>query len=127
MPGRVSTAGLKDRSPRDREAIGDRLSRLRRERGISQTDLGRKISVTQRMVSCYETGRIRVPSEMLLKIADLLKVSVYELLGRSVPRRSPRDPKLWKVVEKLESLPPKDRKVVFHYIETVTRKAAGRA
>lgn len=72
MPGRVSQ---KPRPPRSGvERMGDRLSRLRRERGVSQADLGKRIGVDQQIVSCYETYRVRVPAEVLLKIADVLKV-----------------------------------------------------
>lgn len=107
------------------EGIGGRLARLRQQRGLSQTEMGRKVGVTQRMVSCYETERIRIPAGMLLKIGDVLKVSVYELLGRASSGRAPKDKKLWKVIETLESLPPRDRKFILRTIETVAKAAGG--
>ena len=80
-----------------------------------------KIGDTQWMVSCYESERIRIPAGMLLKIADVLKVSVYELLGRASSGRAPRDKKLWKVLEKLEALAPRDQKVVLRTIDALAR------
>lgn len=122
MPGRVSAKLRPARAGAER--IGDRLSRLRRERGVSQSGLGERIGVDQQIVSCYETHRVRIPAEKLLKIADVLKVSVYELLGRAPSPRPPKDRRLWKVVEKLEALPPKDQRVVVRTIDALARDAA---
>lgn len=125
MPGRVT---LKSKPPATgAERLGDRLSRLRRERGISQAALGKRIGVRQRIVSCYENHLVRIPAETLLKIADVLKVSVYELLGRAPAQRTPKDRRLWKLVEKIEALPPRDQKVVFRTIDAVARTANGGA
>jgi ribosome-binding protein aMBF1 (putative translation factor) len=44
MPGRVSSKP--NGSSKKRESVGDRLSRFRRERGISQTELARRVGVT---------------------------------------------------------------------------------
>lgn len=109
-----------------KEQVGDRLSRLRRERGISQTDLGRRVGLDQRMVSCYETGRIRIPAETLLKIADVLHISVYELLGRASSTRPAISRPLREALEKIRGLPPSDQKAVLRYVDLVARDANGR-
>ena len=124
MPGRVTTRP--GPSPRKKEGPGDRLSRFRRERGISQSELAGRVGVTQRVMSYYESGRTRIPAEMLLRIADALKISVYEILGRAASNRSPKNKKLWKVLEKLEAMPPHDQKVVIRYIDAVARTGNGR-
>ena len=84
------------------------------------------MGVTQRVMSYYESGRTRIPAEMLLRIADALKISVYEILGRAASNRSPKNKKLWKVLEKLEAMPPHDQKVVIRYIDAVARTGNGR-
>ena len=84
------------------------------------------MGITQRIMSYYENGRTRIPAEMLLKIADALKISVYEILGRATSNRAPKNKKLWKVLEKLEAMPSHDQKVVLRYIDAVARTAGGR-
>lgn len=85
--GKIRPATL-SRSTRGRisrkcESVGSRISRQRRERGISQTDLGKRVGVSQRVMSYYEKGWTRIPAESLLEFGDALKVSNYELLSRS--------------------------------------------
>jgi hypothetical protein len=78
-------------------------------------------------MSYYEKGTTRIPPDTLLKIADVLKVSIYEILGRAASNRAPKSKKLWKVLEKLESLAPHDQKVVLRYIDAVAKDANGGA
>jgi transcriptional regulator with XRE-family HTH domain len=112
------------RSAKERQReVGERIARLRRDRGVSQGELGRKIGASQRVMSYYERGSTRIPAEALLKIADVLKVSAYEILGRAAPSRSPRNPRLWKLLEKIEALPRRDQKVVLRTIEAIARDA----
>jgi hypothetical protein len=53
---------------------------------------------------------------------------VYELLGRATASpRAPKNKKLWKVLEKIESLaPPHDQKAVLRYIDAVAKDSNGR-
>jgi hypothetical protein len=67
------------------------------------------------------------PIDTLVKIADVLKVSVYEILGRAASNRAPKNKKLWKVLERLEALPPHDQKVVLRYIDAVAKDSNGGA
>ena len=125
MAGRASKTAV--RWPRQ-DGVGARLARIRKERGLSQTELAERVGVIQRVVSHYETGRTRIPTETLFKLADVLNVSVYELLGRATtPPRAPKNKKLWKVFEKLEALPPHDQKVVLRYIDAVAKDSNGGA
>ncbi len=49
---------------------------LREDRGISQTELGRKIGVTFQQIQKYENGKNRVGSGRLFKIASVLDVPI---------------------------------------------------
>lgn len=65
-----------------------RLRELRKERGLTQSQMAGRLGVTPSMVSAYENG-IRQPSyEVLIKIARLYGVSSDYLLGIS-GRRTP--------------------------------------
>ncbi len=122
MSGRVSLRSLR-RPPAKGERVGDRLARLRREREISQSELGAKIGSTQRVVSFYESNRIRIPAETLLRIGDVLKVSIYELLGRAAASRPPMNRQVWKVVEQIQTLPPREQRPLLRMIDAYVKEA----
>jgi transcriptional regulator with XRE-family HTH domain len=61
--------------------IGQRLSRLRKERGLSQIELAEKIGITNNLISDYETGRLMMNGEMVARFAIALKVSADSILG----------------------------------------------
>lgn len=65
----------------------DRLRSLREERAWKQCDVARQLWVGQSTYSGYETGKIHIPMEALMKLADLYGVSVDYLLGRTNKRK----------------------------------------
>lgn len=64
----------------DRE-IGARVRRARKERGLTQTQLGEALNVSFQQVQKYERGTNRISSSALVLIARVLDVSPHELLG----------------------------------------------
>ena len=67
-----------------------RIRDLREDRDLTQTDMGKVLSCSQRVYSNYERGDIDIPTATLIKIADFHNVSVDFLLGRT------DNPKLYK-------------------------------
>ena len=63
------------------EKIGKRIALIRKERGMSQLELAEKIGISRKLVTDYETGRIRIFDEMILRFAIALKVTSDTLLG----------------------------------------------
>lgn len=58
------------------------LKELRKERGITQTEVAKALKITQKTYSNYENGTRKPDIEMLLDIANYYKVSTDVLLGR---------------------------------------------
>lgn len=68
-----------------------RLKELRLARGMTQEDLGRALGVQKAAICKYETGRVPLPPEAMMKLCDLFGVSADHLLGRDViPLPKPR-------------------------------------
>lgn len=60
-----------------------RLKELRKEKKLSQEELGEIMNISGRTISYFEAGE-RTPSpEILNKLADIFNVSVDYLLGRT--------------------------------------------
>lgn len=60
-----------------------RIRNLREDKDLTQSEMGKILSCSQRVYSNYERGDIDIPTTTLIKIADFHKVSVDYLLGRS--------------------------------------------
>lgn len=61
----------------------ERIRDLREDNDLKQKDLASYLSVEQSTYSDYENGRINVPVDMLIKIAEYYNVSLDYLVGRS--------------------------------------------
>jgi transcriptional regulator with XRE-family HTH domain len=60
--------------------VGERLARLRGERGVSQDELGTFAGLTRASVANIEKGRQRVHIHQLYLFADYLHISLGDLL-----------------------------------------------
>lgn len=60
-----------------------RIRELREDKDITQTEMGRVLSCSQRVYSNYERGDIDIPTGTLIKLADFHGVSVDYILGRT--------------------------------------------
>jgi transcriptional regulator with XRE-family HTH domain len=113
------------------ETFGQRLARLRKMRGFSQTELGERIGVSQRVMTYYECQSERPPAYLLPKLAEALGLTVDELLGvrpvKDTP--APRNTRLWRKLRDIEKLPPGDRKAVLKVLDGLLarQKLAGGA
>ena len=60
-----------------------RIRNLREDKDLTQSEMGKILSCSQRVYSNYERGDIDVPTTILIKLADFHNVSVDYLLERS--------------------------------------------
>lgn len=67
-----------------RYIFGKRLRKLRKERKITQNELGETIGVSGRSIGQYETG-MRTPDniDIIVKLADFFQVTTDYLLGKT--------------------------------------------
>ncbi len=60
-----------------------RLKNLREDYNMKQVDIAKYLGIQQTVYSRYERGFQTIPVEHLLKLADLYKVSIDYILGRT--------------------------------------------
>ncbi len=65
----------------DMQKVGTFLAELRKERNLTQDELGEKIGVTNKTVSRWENGNYLPPAEILQILSELYDVSINELLS----------------------------------------------
>lgn len=66
-------------------SFGSNLERIRKDKNISQAQLGKALGLTQQMVSSYEKDTSSPNIEVLVKIADFFHVSLDSLVGHIPP------------------------------------------
>jgi transcriptional regulator with XRE-family HTH domain len=102
--------------------FGRRLLALRQERGLTQTQLADAIGSSQRAISHYETVAEYPPASVVVALADALRVSTDELLGkkrRPAPKEPPETRRLWRQFRQVMSLPEKDRRAIVRMINSL--------
>ena len=73
------------------ELVGERLAGLRKERGLSQTELGRISSLNTSTINRIERGQIPNPSgETLRRLAYALRVETSDLMPTMTPNDAAR-------------------------------------
>lgn len=65
------------------------LKRIRQERGLTQAELARQMSVTQSLIAMWERGVTTPSSQLLLRLSELYGVSTDYLLGRDEKKPAP--------------------------------------
>jgi transcriptional regulator with XRE-family HTH domain len=102
-----------------KETTGQRLARLRKEKGHTQVELAEKIGIIQALISDYELDKLRLYDEMLSRFAIALDVSTDEILGLKDRKlkENPPNLRIMKRLKKIEELPPSKQKSILQTID----------
>jgi transcriptional regulator with XRE-family HTH domain len=107
---------------KNREAsFGKRLIALRKARGITQVELAKALGTTQRTISYYENEDGLPTVALLGSLTRVLGVTSDELLGLKPVKvqDSPQKRRLWKRLQRIESLPERDQRAVVRLINSL--------
>lgn len=63
------------------KTIGDNIKQFRKDKGLSQKELGKKIGVSQQMIAQYESNKREPKLQTLVKIATALDIPIVYLLS----------------------------------------------
>jgi len=64
----------------DQIKIGKFIAECRKNKDLTQGQLADKLNITDRAISKWETGKAMPDSDIMLKLCDILEISVNELL-----------------------------------------------
>jgi transcriptional regulator with XRE-family HTH domain len=110
--------------PAEKEAplFGQRLAAVRRNKGLTQKQLGDKMTVKRELIDYYERRSPNPALDFIERAAAALDVSVAELLG-SEPNASRAKPgpqsQLQRKFEQVKLLPREKQKFVLQFLDTV--------
>ena len=101
------------------ETLGQRLARLRKQRGFTQVELAEKVGITQVLISAYETDRCYFSVEMAVRFALVLEISLDELLHPKAKKVSSKKPsrRVLRRLEQIEKLPARQQNYLLRTID----------
>jgi transcriptional regulator with XRE-family HTH domain len=112
------------------ETLGQRLARIRKERGFTQNEVAKRTGLTQVLVSDYERERLRLTAEMAVRFVEALGISADELLRpkkkSSTPSKRQPKLKLLRRMEQIENLPPYRQRALLTTIDSFLSASPGR-
>jgi transcriptional regulator with XRE-family HTH domain len=116
------------RSDADRKsdaALGKRIASLRKQRGLTQVELAKKLGVAQPILSNYEHGKLRPNHQVLAALAKALAVSTDELLGiQGSSANPPLNRRFLKRLVAIQALPKRDQEALIRTIDAFLSKAS---
>lgn len=91
--------------------LNENLKTIRKQKGLSQEELAIRLNVVRQTISKWEKGLSVPDSDMLVKMADILEVSVGELLGSKITDEKNKDEITEQLIKINEYLAIKNRRI----------------
>jgi transcriptional regulator with XRE-family HTH domain len=104
-------------------SLGKRLAKHRKALGLSQEALAEVMGLSRKQVVDYETGRVHLNDEMIVRFALTLKISADEILGLKPMRHSEDQPELrfTRRLRDLSQLPEDKKRAVLKILDDLIR------
>jgi transcriptional regulator with XRE-family HTH domain len=111
---------------KDAPPFGKRLAAARKGKGWSQAELARRLNATRALIDYYERRAKNPTMDFVQRVADVLDVSVTELVngeGKELRKRPGPVSKMEKQIEELRRLPRTKQRFVSELLDTVLKTA----
>jgi transcriptional regulator with XRE-family HTH domain len=103
--------------------MGARVAQARKGRGLTQQQLADRLGVAQQTLAHYEVGRVRIAASQLPTLAEILDLSIDEMLiGQASPRQpGKRGPasRLQQQLDAISQLPKAKQRVVSEVLDAM--------
>jgi len=125
-----ATQRMSAMTPEDKDfyvSLGLRIAQARKAQSLTQQQLATSLGISQQTMAHYEVGRLRIAVSMLPPIAELINLSVDELVyGMATKEKGKRGPdsKLQQQIEKVRLLPRTKQQFVMDMLDTVIQQSA---
>jgi len=98
--------------------LGQQITALRKKKGISQADLGKRVETSGDIIGRYERDEVKPSIEVVIRMADVLEVSLDYLVGKTDMEL---DSSTLNRIREVTALPDEDRKQVFMVVDALVR------
>ena len=106
------------------ETMGERIQQLRKNAGITQADLAKKIAISHTQMARYEIKNIYPPADVLKNLADVFGTTIdFLVMGdtESKAQASLKDSELINQFKKIAALPDEEKTLVLKMITAYIR------
>jgi transcriptional regulator with XRE-family HTH domain len=105
------------------ETFGQRLARVRKEKGYTQVELAEKMGIIQVLISDYERDKLRPYYDTIINFSKALGVSTDELLGIKLNKQNSNKPnlKITRRMKKIEKLSESQQRFIFKTIDSLIK------
>jgi len=97
--------------------LGDRITTLRKQKDMSQTDLAKAAGVSREIIGRYERGEAMPSIEVAKKIADTFAVSLDYLVGEGI--NASFDKKSLSRLQDIEKLDADTKEKIYFVIDNI--------
>lgn len=94
--------------------LGEKLTLLRKQKGINQADLAKSVGVSREIIGKYERNEVLPSIEVAAKIARTLEASLDWLVGNIDIEF---DTATLNRIQDIDKLSPKDKELVFEFLD----------
>lgn len=104
--------------------LGARIALARKELQLTQQQLAEQLGIAQQTMAHYEGGRLKVSASLLPQLAQILNLSLDELLGLPTRRAARRGPasRLEQQIDAIRQMPITKQKFVAEMLDNVIGK-----
>ena len=92
---------------------------IRKQKGLSQGELGKQVGTSGDIIGRYERGVITPSIDVIIKIADTLEVSIDYLVGKTSLEL---DNTILRRIEEVSKMSEKDKEHVFSLLDAFIAK-----
>jgi transcriptional regulator with XRE-family HTH domain len=106
------------------ETMGERIQQLRKNSGITQADLAKKIHISHTQMARYEIKNIYPPADVLKNLAEVFGTTIDFLVmgdNESKAQASLKDAELINQFKKIAALPDEEKTLVLKMITAYIR------
>jgi len=102
-------------------SFGKRISILRKELGLSQTDLANQLDTSVSVVSRYELDKMTPSVDTAKRLAQLLHTSVGYLLGENDNPELFKDPEMLKRFQDISEFKDDDKEYILYTLDNLIK------
>jgi transcriptional regulator with XRE-family HTH domain len=98
--------------------LGEHITLLRKQKNLSQNDLGKKVGTSGDIIGRYERDEVKPSIEVVIKLSEALAVSIDYLVGK-VDIELDND--TVQRIQNIQKLPQEGKKQIFMVVDALIR------
>lgn len=108
-------------------SFGKRIAILRKELGLSQTELANQLNTSVSVVSRYELDKMIPSVDTAKKLAEILNTSVGYLLGETDNAELFKNPEMLRRFQDIDQFSEEDKKYILYTLDALIKNVKFKA